>query len=151
MPVDAGLVGRTYTLPTPYEVGREKIREFAESVGDPNPAYRDVEAAQALGHPDVVAPPTFPIVVAFGLLTRLLEDPGSGLALHRVIHADQRFSYTRPIHPGDRLLATLTVEGVRQVAGTDRITTRTEITTVEGAPVCSAHASVVHKGEDAQG
>jgi acyl dehydratase len=148
MPVDAGLVGRTYSLPASYEVGREKIREFADAVGDPNPAYRDPGAARALGHPDVVAPPTFPIVVAFGLLNRLLEDPTTGLALHRVIHADQKFTHERPIHPGARLLATLTVDSVRQVAGTDRITTTTTITTEDGTPVCSAQASVIHKGED---
>ncbi len=147
MPVDAALVGRTYSTAAPYEVGREKIREFAEAVGDPNPAYRDQAAAQALGHPDVVAPPTFPIVVAFGLLDRLFADPDTGLALHRVMHADQKFSYTRPIRPGDRLVATLTIERVRNAAGTDLIFTRTDITEPGGAPICTAHATVVHRGE----
>ncbi|WP_020575495.1 FAS1-like dehydratase domain-containing protein [Actinopolymorpha alba] len=146
MPVDA-LVGRAYSTRTPYEVGREKIREFADAIGDPNPVYRDPEVAKAFGHTDVVAPPTFPIVVAFGLLNQLFDDPEAGVALHRVVHADQKFSYTRPLHPGDRLAATLTVEGVRQVAGADLILTRTAITTVDGEPVCTASASIVHRGE----
>ena len=148
MPVDDALVGRTYSTLAPYEVGREKIREFADAVGDPHPAYRDPEAAQALGHPDVVAPPTFPIVVAFGLLDRLFADPETGLALHRVMHADQKFAYTRPIRPGDRLVATLTIERIRQVAGTDLISTRTDIAADDGEPICTAHATVVHRGED---
>jgi acyl dehydratase len=147
MPVDAALVGRTYSSPRPYEVAREKIREFADAVGDPNPAYRDAEAAQAFGHPDVVAPPTFPIVVAFGLLNQLFSDPSSGLALHRVVHADQKFAYARAVRPGDRLVATLTVENVRQVAGTDLVSTRTDITTIDGEAICTAQATVIHKDE----
>ncbi|MFD2082319.1 Acyl dehydratase [Actinopolymorpha cephalotaxi] len=149
MPVDSTLVGRTYATKTPYEVGREKIREFADAVGDPSPAYRDPDAARALGHPDVVAPPTFPIVVAFQLLNELFADPTTGLALHRVVHADQKFAADRPIHPGDELVATLTIENVRQVAGTDLILTRTDIRTADGAPVCTARASVVHREEAA--
>ena len=149
MPVDSALVGRNYATKTPYEVGREKIREFADAIGDPNPAYRDPDAARALGHSDVVVPPTFPIVVAFGLLNQLFDDPDSGVALHRVVHADQKFSYARPIHPGDELVATLTIESVRQVAGTDLIMTRTDISTLDGEPVCTARASVVHREEAA--
>ncbi|MGH3489334.1 MAG: FAS1-like dehydratase domain-containing protein [Actinopolymorphaceae bacterium] len=149
MPVDAALVGRTYHTEAPYEVGREKIREFADAIGDSNVAYRDADAARALGHPDVIAPPTFPIVVAFGLLEALFADPETGLALHRVVHSDQKFSYARPIHPGDRLVGTLTIAGVRQAAGTDLISTRTEITTAEGEAVCTAQASVVHRPEPA--
>ena len=96
----------------------------------------------------MVAPPTFPIVVAFGLLDRLFADPETGLALHRVMHADQKFAYTRPIQPGDRLVATLTIERVRQAAGTDLISTRTDIAAADGEPICTAQARVVHRGED---
>ena len=63
MALDQSFVGRTYP-PTPaYEVGREKIREFADAIGDPNPVYRDPAVAQDLGHRDVLAPPTFPIAI----------------------------------------------------------------------------------------
>jgi hypothetical protein len=42
MPLDPSFVGRSYP-PTPsYQVGREKIREFAAAIGDANPAYTDV-------------------------------------------------------------------------------------------------------------
>ncbi|HEY8454160.1 MAG TPA: MaoC family dehydratase N-terminal domain-containing protein [Actinopolymorphaceae bacterium] len=147
MPVD--LTGRTYSTETCYEVSREKIREFADAIGDPNPVYRDPAAAQKLGHPDVIAPPTFPIVVAFALLDRLFNDPELGLALHRVVHSDQKFRYDRPIHPGDRLMGTLTIAGVRRAAGTDLISTQTTITTVEGERVCTAEATLAHRPESA--
>ena len=56
MPVDPSFAGREYPPSEPYLVSAEKIREFADAVNDPNPAYRSVEAARELGHPDVVAP-----------------------------------------------------------------------------------------------
>ncbi len=75
MPLDQSFVGRTYPPTSPYEVGREKIREFAEAIGDTNPAYTDPEAARALGHPDVIAPPTFPFALTYRAAAQVVEDP----------------------------------------------------------------------------
>lgn len=65
MALDQSFVGRSYPATAPYEVGREKIREFAEAIGDAAPAYTDAEAARALGYPDVIAPPTFVFSITF--------------------------------------------------------------------------------------
>src|SRR6266511_3306533 len=62
MPLNQALLGKEYP-PVRYEVGREKLREFAESVGETDPVYHDEEAAHAAGHPDIPAVPTFPIVL----------------------------------------------------------------------------------------
>ena len=62
-------MGRTYPPTAVYEVGREKIREFADAIGDPNPVYRDPAVAQDLGHRDVLAPPTFPIAITWPAAT----------------------------------------------------------------------------------
>ncbi len=75
MALDQSFVGRSYPPTEPYEVGREKIREFAEAVGDTNPAYTDPEAAKALGHPDVIAPPTFVFSITFKAAGQVVEDP----------------------------------------------------------------------------
>jgi acyl dehydratase len=88
-------------------------------------------------------------VVAFAAMTALMEDPSVGIALHRVVHGDQRFTYTRPVVAGDVLTATLTVDSLRQIGGADIIGTRSEITDAEGLPVCTAFATLVHRGEDA--
>ncbi|MCU1618702.1 MAG: Acyl dehydratase, partial [Modestobacter sp.] len=66
MALDPGLVGRSYPPSAVYEVGREKIAEFATALGDPDPVYRDPAAARAAGHLDVIAPPTFAIVLSLG-------------------------------------------------------------------------------------
>ena len=95
------------------------------------------------------APATFPIVVAFGAMTALMEDPTVGISLHRVVHAEQRFTYTRPVVAGDELTATLTVDTLRQISGADIIGTRSEVVDAEGRPVCTAFATLMHRGEDA--
>jgi len=143
MPLDQSCVGRTYPPTAPYEVGREKIREFAEAIGDPNPVYRDPEAAKALGHPDVIAPPTFPIVFALPSLDAVLADPDLPLDWSRRVHGDQKFAYTRPIHVGDRLISTVTIDSIMSRGGNDMVTTRIEVTTELGESVMTATAMLV--------
>ncbi|MGH3728115.1 MAG: FAS1-like dehydratase domain-containing protein [Micromonosporaceae bacterium] len=141
MALDPSVIGRTSPPSAPYEVAREKIREFADAIGDPNPAYRDPDAAKALGHPDVVAPPTFPIVFTFAASEPLLTE--LGIELSRVVHGEQRFSYARPVHPGDRLRCAVTVENIRAMAGNELLTTRTDVATVDGEAVLTAWSMLV--------
>jgi acyl dehydratase len=143
MPLDQSFVGRTYPPTRPYDVGREKIREFAAAIGDPKPAYLDPEAARALGHPDVIAPPTFPIVVALTAAEQVTFDPELGLDYTRVVHGDQRFVATRPVRAGDRLTVTVTVESIKSLAGNDVVTTRGDVTTIEGEHVCTSYSTLV--------
>lgn len=100
MALDQSFVGRTYPPSAPYEVGREKIREFADAVGDANPAYTDVDAAKALGHADVIAPPTFVFSITFKAAGVVVQDPQLGLDYTRVVHGDQKFVYRRPVRAG---------------------------------------------------
>ena len=86
------LVGRAFPPTAPYLVGREKVREFARAVFATDPQHSDPEAARALGYADVVAPPTFAMVVQDRTLQQLLAAPDSGIALERTIHAEQRFA-----------------------------------------------------------
>jgi acyl dehydratase len=127
MPLDQSFAGRSWPATEPYLVGREKIREFARAVKATHPAHFDVDAAKALGHPDLVAPPTFAIIIAQRADAQLIEDPDSGIDFSRVVHADQRFVHHRPIVAGDRLVAELHVDGVRAMGGGAMITTRSEI------------------------
>jgi acyl dehydratase len=147
MALDPSFIGRTYPPTEPYEVGREKIREFARAIGDYNPAYHDVEAAQKLGHPDIIAPPTFAVIVSFLASRALIVDPELGIDYGRVVHGEQRFVYTRPVRAGDSLTAVLTVENIRVAAGNDLLSTRAEISTVEGEPVLTAYSVTVVRGE----
>jgi acyl dehydratase len=148
MPVDPSYAGRTYPSTQPYEVGIEKIREFADAIGDPDPAYRDRDAARALGHPDVVAPPTFPFVLTFRASRVVVEDPDLGIDYSRVVHGEQKFAHHRPIVAGDRLVAVLTVDSIRSAGGHSMIVMRSEISTETGEPVCTATGTIVVRGGD---
>jgi acyl dehydratase len=141
--IDPSFIGRTYP-PTPvYEVGREKIREFAEAIGDDNPVYRDPVAARALGYRDVIAPPTFPIVITLPAGGQVSDDPDLGIDYTRVVHGEQRFVSTRPIVAGDRLQVVVSIETIGVAAGNDLVGNRAEVTTVDGEHVLTAHGLLV--------
>lgn len=146
MPVSESFIGRVYPPTPPYEVGREKIREFAESVNDPNPLYRDPEAARAAGHRDVIAPPTFPVVLTLRAGHQVVMDPDLGIDYSRVVHGEQRFVHTRPVHAGDVLQVVVTVENVRVAGGNDIVSTRSDVQTLDGEQVVAAYSTIVARG-----
>jgi len=147
MSINPDLQGRSYPAAEVYDVGREKIREFARAVKATHPAHFDVDAARALGHGDLVAPPTFAIIVAQRADAQLIQDPEAGIDFSRVVHAEQRFTHHRPILAGDRLVAQLTVDSVRAMGGGAMITTRAEISAVDGEPVATSTSAILVRGE----
>ncbi|MGI5523983.1 FAS1-like dehydratase domain-containing protein [Micromonospora sp. CA-259024] len=147
MPLDPSFVGRTYPPTAPYQVGREKIREFASAIGATDPAHHDPEAARALGHSDVVAPPTFPVIVTMAASQQIIEDPALGVDYSRLVHGDQRFEYARPVVAGDELVCVNTIEDVSTRGGHGFLTTRTDVSTVGGEPVVAVWAKYVVRGE----
>lgn len=149
MSVNPELVGREFPPTAPYLVGREKVREFARAVFATDPQHLDVDAARELGYADVVAPPTFAMVIQDRTLQILLAEPDSGIALERTIHAEQRFRYTRPIVAGDELTATLAVTGVRAVGKASMVTSAAEVTDASGSHVVTATSVLLIGGEDA--
>lgn len=148
MGINPDLVGRIYPAGQSYQVGREKIREFATAVKATSPAHFDVEAARKQGFNDVVAPPTFAIIIAQRADAQLIADPASGIDFSRVVHADQRFTHHRPIVAGDELLAELYVDQVREMGAGAMITTRAEITTVSGDKIATTTSSLLVRAGD---
>ena len=149
MSVNPELVGRDFP-PTPaYLVGREKVREFSRAVFATDPQHFDPAAAQALGYADVVAPPTFTMVIQDLTLQQLLAQPDSGIALERTVHAEQRFRYTRPIVAGDELTAQLRITGIRPFGKGAMVTSEAEMTDAGGAHVVTATSVLLIGGDDA--
>jgi len=146
MAINRDYVGRTFAGGEPYEVSRVKIAEFADAIGDPNPLYRDRAAAQAAGYPDVIAPPTFAIVISTAGTARAVGDPGLGVNYAMVVHGEQRFEYSRPIHAGDVVTTQSTITEIRDAGRNALLTAATEIRTVDGEHVCTAHNTLVERG-----
>jgi len=149
MPLDQSFVGRSYPPTAPYLVGREKIREFASAIGATDAEYHEPEAARAIGYADVVAPPTFPVVITMAASLQIIADPELGLDYSRVVHGDQRFVYTRPVVAGDALICVNSVDEITQRGGHDFITTRTEVSTEAGEPVVTVWSKLVQRGPEA--
>ena len=152
MPMNRDAIGRTYSAQGTFEVSREHIRRFADAIGDPNPVYRDPAAARALGHPDVIAPPTFLTTLGLSLAgPNPVFDPDVGVDYALVVHGEQRFVHHRPARPGDVLTATTTITDIRDAGSNELLTMEMEIRTTAGEPVCTAYNVVVSRGTAARG
>jgi acyl dehydratase len=147
MSVNPELVGRVFPPTEPYLVGREKVREFSRAVFAENPINLDPAAARAAGYADVVAPPTFAVVVQEQTLEQLLAEPDAGIDFSRVVHGEQRFSFTRPIVAGDELTATLRVSSVKTLGGNAMVTAESDIVDADGSPVVTAISTLVVRGD----
>ena len=147
MALNPEYVGRVYGPGAPYEVSRAKIADFADAIGEPSELCRDKAAAQRAGYPDVIAPPTFAIVVAMASTASMHSEPGLGLDYSMVVHGEESFSHSRPLHAGDVVVATTTVESIRAVGAMSMLVTSTDIRTTDGEHVCTAKSTLVERGK----
>lgn len=146
--VNASVEGKTYPPTDPYLVGREKIREFAHAVKASNPMHFDVLAAQAAGYQDVIAPPTFAVVIQERSLVSVLSDSEADIDFSRVVHGDQRFVHVRPIVAGDELTSELTVASVKSIGGHSMVTFETQVHDTDKQLVCTAISTLVVRGDE---
>ncbi len=146
MAINTDYIGRTFEPSEPYEVSRVKIAEFADAIGEPSPLCRDRAAAQAAGYPDVIAPPTFAIVVSAANSARVTHDQDLGVNYAMILHGEQSFSHARPLHAGDVVVSQSTIESIRPVGSMTTLTTVTQIRTTEGEHVCTARSVLVERG-----
>lgn len=146
--VDLSRVGAVFTATPPYVLSRAKIAEFADAVGAGSALHRDPEAARAAGYPDVVAPATFAVVIAQRAEAEYVADPASGIDFSRVVHANEGFSFTRPLVAGDVLTTSVHVDDLTERAGITMVSTRTEIADDGGAPVATVTSTLAVRGVD---
>jgi acyl dehydratase len=147
MALNPDYVGRTFESSRPYEVTRVKIAEFATAIGEQSPLCFDADAAKQAGYPDVIAPPTFAIVVSTANTAHVVTDPGLGLNYAMVVHGEQAFEHARPLHAGDWVVATSTIEDIKPIKQHTRMTIRTDLATIDGEHVCTARNTLVERGE----
>jgi acyl dehydratase len=144
--INPDYAGRTFEPSEPYEVSRVKIAEFATAIGDASPLCHDRAAAQAAGYPDVIAPPTFAIVITAAGNAKLMADPGLGVNYAMVVHGEQSFTHSRPLHAGDVVVTQSTIESIKQIRSMTTMATVTEVRTVDGEHVCTARSTAVERG-----
>ncbi len=148
MPLNRDFIGRSVRSKEPFEVTRNDIRRFATAIGDTNPAYHDVEAAKALGHPDLVAPPTFLITAGSAGSDAgggFFQDPALGLRFEMVVHGEETFAFHRPVYAGDVLDSEVRIADMRDAGRNELMTLVTEVT-ANGAPVATVTNTIVSRG-----
>ena len=147
MPVNPDFAGREFPPAGPFPVTAEQIAAFADAIGSTSAAHRDPAAAQALGHADVVAPPTFAVRLAQQCEAQLIQDPEAGIDFSRVVHGEESFTHHRPIVAGDVLSGVLHVDRMREAGGHGMVTTRVELLDARGQPVTTVKSTIVVRGE----
>ena len=149
MALKTDIRGMVWKYPDSYEVGREKIREYARAVQAEDPASFDEEAAAELGHDAIVAPLTF--MSTFGLLLQqhFFRHVDIGLETMQIIQVDQKFVYHKPVKAGDRLYGTMYVHSVEERFGADIVVTRNVCTDEAGDVVLEAYTTMMgQQGEN---
>ena len=150
MPLNKALIGKEYPASAPYEVGREKIKEFANAIGDPNPVYHDEAAARAAGYPDLIAPPTFLTVLNFKYSPQLIGDPELGLEYWRVVHGEQTYEHVRPARPGDLLVGRPRIADIGARGDNEYLYVEATIETTQGEKIATARSTIVSRGSAAK-
>ena len=146
MAINRDFIGRTYEFETPYQVGREKVREFATAIGDQNPLYHNVEAAQAAGHRDLIAPPTFPFVITYRAMIGAMADPELNLNYAMVVHGEQKFTYSSTLYAGDEVVGDTVVADISVIGRNELLTMEQHVKTLDGELIVTTKNVTVSRG-----
>jgi acyl dehydratase len=145
MPVDTQAAGKAYE-PKIYAVGREKVREFANAVGETNPIHLDVEAARAAGYADVVAPPMFAVVYSAPAMAPAVLDPEVGINLAMMVHGGQEFVWGKPVVAGEETTTTASVKDISERGGKGFYVFETVSTNQDGDTVATGTWTNIVRG-----
>ncbi len=94
----------------------------------------------------MIAPPTFAIVITAAGNAKLMADPGLGVNYAMIVHGEQSFTHSRPLHAGDVVVTQSTIESIKQIRTMTTMATVTEVRTVDGEHVCTARSTAVERG-----
>lgn len=141
------IIGTHYRSPDFFEVGREKVREFANAVQDFHPAHHSEEGAAEFGHDTIVASLTFLAVAGRRVQLELFENFDVPINLERVLHRDQKLIFHRPIKVGDKLWFDSYLDSVIESHGTVICEVRAEVTDDAGAPVATSIVTMLGEAQ----
>lgn len=149
MALKTDIRGMVHQYPDVFVVGREQIRQYANAVKSDDPASHDEAAAAELGHPALIAPPTFMSILAVMIQRHFFQHVDVGLETMQIVQVDQKFKFHRPIKDGDRLTGTMHVESVDERFGADIVTTRNVCADEHGEVVMEAFTTLMgHEGDN---
>ena len=139
LPIETqGIIGSHYRAPDYFQVGREKIREFALAVKDDHPTHFNESDAAKAGYPELVAPLTFLAIAGRRVQLEIFTKFSIPINIARVLHRDQKFVFHRPILAHDKLYFDTYLDSVIESHGAVISEIRSEVTDAEGKPVVTS-------------
>jgi len=141
----------TYTHPDHYDVGREKVREYAAAVKNEDGAYFDEDAAGDLGHDAILASLTFTSIFGYQAQMAFFAHAGIPVEDLQVVQSAQGLKFIRPIKAGDKLFLHLRIESLRQAFGADVLVLGSRITNQDGDTVQEGSTTLAGRSAPAEG
>ena len=150
--MNQSLVGKTYSI-IQYEVGREKIFEYARATLTTNPYCTDPEFAAKSHYGAVVAPPTFAAVYCHQALRNVFDDKELAMNIPRIVHGEQNFEFGEVVKSGDTILTTVTITDIiekenRKGLNNQFLIMTTESVNQDGELVCKGRWTLVERGSE---
>jgi acyl dehydratase len=149
MALSPEIVGLTYTHPDHFEVGREKVREYASAVKNTDAAYFDDAAARDLGHDSIVAPLTFTSIFGYQAQMAFFAHANIPIEDEEVVQSAQELKFLHPIKAGDKLFLHLRIESLRQAFGADVLVLESRITNQDGETVQEGYTTLAGRSAPA--
>jgi acyl dehydratase len=147
MALSTDIVGMTYTHPDYYEVGREKVREYAAAVKNEDDAYFDDGAASELGHDGILASLTFTSIFGYQAQMAFFAHANIPIEDEQVVQSEQRLKFVRPIKAGDKLYLHLSIDSLRQSFGADVLVLGSRITNQDGELVQEGYTTLAGRSD----
>ena len=135
MAIKTGAIGKEWPA-TKYEVGKEKIGEYARVLGIENPVHFDRGAARGAGYRDVVAPPMFCVVYSAPALGPAMFDPEVAMNFAAMVHGGQEFEWGPVVVAGDEITTTASVKDISEADGRGYYVFESISTNQRGEQVC---------------
>jgi acyl dehydratase len=143
--IDKKFVGKEYPAKE-YEIGREKMKEYAAAISDMNPYYHDKEFGKRSKYGDNIAPPSFAAVYNLMGCADMFFDPELKLNMAMLVHGEQEFEFIKPVKPGDQITTTGKIVDIMQKGSNDLVVFEARSVNQDGDLVTIGRATFVIRG-----
>ncbi len=144
MSLSKKFIGKKYPAQV-YEVGKEKIKEYAMAIKNPDPHYLDEEFAAGTKYGTIIAPPTFAAVYAARNIGPIFFDSELKLNITMIIHGEQEYEFLDVVRAGDLLVTEAEIIGIENKERLDVMSVELLTRNQDGKDVCRAVYTLVVK------
>ncbi len=148
MALKTDIRGMIWRYPDYFVVGREQLRQFAQSIKNSHPAHFYEDAAAELGYDAILAPLTFATIFAKLVQLDFFRHVDIGMETLVIVQVDQRFVFYQPIKAGDKLWARMDIQSVDERFGADIVVTKNICTNDRGEVVMEAYTTLMSQYSD---